>query len=138
MSANVFISTIAGFYDNEYAAFAVMSLLCIPLVSAAYLVRHSLVWIIAFLTGALLIRMVSQAARQLSVKTFLQLFLGIGMVTSFVDLLTTPLITLTVPLLSLHWDRKRVKSDQWWSSWFSTAALCVTWGVGYGACWITK
>jgi hypothetical protein len=138
MSAYVFISTIASSYGKEYAAFAVMSLLCVPVISAAYLVSHSLIWIIAFLAGALLIRMVSEGARQLSIKTCLQLFLGIGMVTSFVDFLTTPLITLTVPLLSLYWGRKRVKGDQWWSSWFSTVAFCVTWGVGYGACWITK
>ena len=62
-------------------------------------------------------------------------FLCIGIVTSFFDLLTTPLITLglTLPLyvlLNIKECNKKLYSD--------CIKLCVSWAVGYVLCWTLK
>lgn len=62
-------------------------------------------------------------------------FLLIGAMTSFFDFLTYPVFTLGIPLavyvLVLMENGERVRFDR-------LAALCVTWGVGYGGMWAGK
>ena len=62
-------------------------------------------------------------------------FLVVGMCTSFLDLLTTPLVTLglTLPLyvlLNIKEDNKKLYLD--------CIKICIAWGVGYGLCWALK
>ena len=62
-------------------------------------------------------------------------FLCIGMCTSFLDLLTTPLITigLTLPiyvLLNFKESNKKL--------YIECIKICIAWAVGYGLCWALK
>ena len=62
-------------------------------------------------------------------------FLCIGMCTSFIDLLTTPLITigLTLPiyvLLNFKESNKKI--------YIECIKICIAWAVGYGLCWALK
>ena len=62
-------------------------------------------------------------------------FLVIGMCTSFLDLLTTPLVTLglTLPLyvlLNIKEDNKKLYLD--------CIKICIAWVLGYGLCWAFK
>lgn len=60
------------------------------------------------------------------------MFIAIGGITSVVDLLTTPIITLAVPLacyIAYHKPRHTARV---------ALALCLAWAVGYGAVWASK
>lgn len=62
-------------------------------------------------------------------------FLCIGMCTSFIDLLTTPLVTigLTLPiyvLLNFKESNKKL--------YIECIKICIAWAVGYGLCWALK
>lgn len=59
-------------------------------------------------------------------------FFAIGAVTSFLDFLTTPAMTLGVPLTVLVLKEERL------SNWRSVLALCVAWFVGYSLMWASK
>jgi hypothetical protein len=69
----------------------------------------------------------------------LEVFLAIGMLAAFVDLLTAPLVTLGIPLLVLLllWQRADA-TYSWRAGLIDSARLSVTWGVGYALCWSSK
>ena len=67
------------------------------------------------------------------------LFMAVGMVTNFVDLLTVPLLTLGIPLLLLlELDMHRRGEER--VRVLLRRAVCCTfaWCVGFGLCWIAK
>lgn len=72
-------------------------------------------------------------------------FLVSGMVTNFLDFLTTETLTLTVPLLLMLWmERKqnvesKSKSESDWKASFQMAGkAAITWGAGYVGMWLMK
>lgn len=69
-------------------------------------------------------------------KNHLVFFLVVGMMTSFIDLLTTPLLTLGLPLIVyLLADDETTGAAGRLRSVVSNSAL---WGIGYGAMWASK
>lgn len=72
-------------------------------------------------------------------------FLVSGMVTNFLDFLTTETLTLTVPLLLMLWmERKqnvesKSKSESDWKASFQMAGkAAITWGAGFVGMWLMK
>ena len=59
-------------------------------------------------------------------------FFAIGAVTSFLDFLTTPVMTLGVPLTVM------VLKDEKLCAWKPVLALCVAWFAGYSMMWVSK
>ena len=67
------------------------------------------------------------------------LFLVSGMITSYLDFLTTETITLTVPLLLILWIAGRQEEQEMGKHPFVMAGKAVTaWGLGYLGMWIMK
>lgn len=64
-------------------------------------------------------------------------FFIIGSITSFMDLLTEPLITLGLPLIIyiLLMQRKRISLKQ---DIISFVKVCILWGLGYAFTWLMK
>ncbi len=62
------------------------------------------------------------------------LFFGIGSFVNYVDLLTFPLVTLTVPLIVLL----LIKKENVQKNFVSTLLYSFVWGMGYALTWISK
>lgn len=69
-------------------------------------------------------------------KSIMYLFFGIGAVTSFMDLLTFPIITLGIPLITyiLLID----KESDLFTNIIEIIRNSILWGLGYGMTWATK
>ena len=66
-------------------------------------------------------------------------FLAGGMVTNFMDFLTTETLTLTVPLLLVLWmKQKRKENLAFFDMLKMTFVSVAAWGVGYAGMWIMK
>lgn len=137
ISAYMFVESVRNRVGTTKAAFVLVSLLCVPIYSALYLISHGLVWIIAFLAGAWLLQ-TARDDNHLPGKICPRVFLFLGMITAFVDILTTPLITLTIPLLALYWRGNGLDGGSWRRSWIATVLLCFAWAVGYAGFWSMK
>ena len=69
----------------------------------------------------------------------LLLFMVVGMVTNFVDLLTVPLLTLGIPLLLLLEMDMHRRGEERVRMLLRRIVLCsLCWGMGYALCWIAK
>ena len=69
----------------------------------------------------------------------LETFFILGAVTSFVDLLTAPLLTLGMPLTVLLISRMRSDSESRITrQWACAAKMAVSWAVGYAGIWASK
>lgn len=70
-------------------------------------------------------------------ESVLQLFLIIGMVTSYVDLLTYPLITLGLPMMVflLQWQKN---DGTWRKKLLYFMGNSMLWGIGYAVMWGSK
>lgn len=70
----------------------------------------------------------------------LSLFFIIGGITSYMDFLTTPLLTLGMPLVVMMAIRKRMKRDgkEFLSDFKTILSNSVSWGAGYSLLWISK
>lgn len=68
------------------------------------------------------------------IKDITQVFFIIGILTSFFDLLTTPLITLGIPLI--YWVTLKNIEDK--ANLKDVFKITVYWGIGYGVMWISK
>lgn len=74
-------------------------------------------------------------------KKYLLAFFMVGSLTNFVDLLTAPLVTLGVPLITLlYLYLKTISSNEKISLQYlkSIFFICFSWGIGYGGTWIFK
>jgi len=68
-----------------------------------------------------------------SIKNILRTFFIIGMLTSFFDLLTTPILTLGIPLI--FYISLNRKEDLNFKEFFK---IILFWGMGYGLMWLSK
>lgn len=67
------------------------------------------------------------------------LFMTVGMVVCFLDLLTVPLLTLGMPLLCwIFLDLRARPERSVWARMRLMLACCVAWTLGYGLCWASK
>ena len=93
-----------------------------------------------FMWMFLVMAIVSLITINLSLKKRYQLmpvlFLCVGMVTVFLDFLTTETITLLIPLMFVLMIQHRQKSGT--HDWALAAKSVVLWGTGYIGMWITK
>ena len=64
-------------------------------------------------------------------------FLCFGMITNYLDFLTTETLTLTIPLLLMLWAEKN--DDDGYTGYGVTVRRCVLpWGIGYAGTWMSK
>lgn len=73
--------------------------------------------------------------RQPESNIYLFLFMTLGMMTSYFDLLTYPLITLGLPLVFLLLKSREIKAVK---RIFMTISICIIWFIGYAVMWIGK
>lgn len=74
-------------------------------------------------------------------NTFILAFFIIGSLTNFVDLLTTPLVTLGVPLLTLLYSKLKLtlaKNRTTKQYFLEVFLVSLFWGLGYGLTWGAK
>ena len=64
------------------------------------------------------------------------LFMVVGMITSFFDFLTAPLITLGLPLIIYILKNNNENIEKWYFKTIVSNSLC--WGIGYGLFWSLK
>ena len=82
-----------------------------------------------------------QSAEHLALGHYklIRAFFVIGSLTSFLDLLTAPVLTLTLPLLFLIWAKgSRAGNIRFPPVFKSLILLCISWGLGYSLTWIAK
>lgn len=65
------------------------------------------------------------------------LFFIVGSLTAYFDLMTTPLLTLGIPLLVVLSDKKH-QEDAFWDIIKEIIIVAVLWGLGYAATWAFK
>jgi hypothetical protein len=114
-----------------------VSLLAIPLYSALFLVDNGLVWVLGF-SGASAVLALSRWHKELFARVHLHFFFGIGMLASFVDMLSAPLLTLSIPLLALYWANAWPGGSGPRPVWVSVVTMAFFWLAGYGLCWAAK
>jgi hypothetical protein len=68
----------------------------------------------------------------------MEFFLVVGMLTSFFDLLTTPLLTLCMPLAVLLIITSKSKTKPLSAYIYLTARLSAVWVIGYVGAWVAK
>jgi len=95
--------------------------------------QYSWVFYIAFIGTLLLVNQTEKWEKDCS---YLLLFLGLGMLTSFFDLLTYPLITWGIPALMLVLVSNQKKSVFGWLR--RVVASGSMWILGYGGMWYLK
>lgn len=66
------------------------------------------------------------------------LFLILGMVTNYIDLLSAPLLTLGMPLMVLLFLEVKRGSRGGVTAWRKLLVDSLFWGIGYGGCWGAK
>lgn len=65
-------------------------------------------------------------------------FMVVGMLTSFIDLLTVPMLTLGLPLIIYIVLNIKNGKDGWLDNFKALLIVCVAWCMGYGVCWFSK
>jgi hypothetical protein len=76
--------------------------------------------------------------KKLSIRNTPLFFIAIGAFTSFFDLLTTPLVTLGIPLLLyIAWQMSNNNTPSK-PKWLNTLLASAMWGVGYLVTWFSK
>jgi hypothetical protein len=136
-SAIVLIESIRTYVGSTYSGLTLLSLLSVPLYTALFVADNALVWVLAFLAAAGMLKL-ARRNKDLFDRFHLHLFLLAGMVTAFVDLLSSPLVALTMPLLVLYWAKAWPEQVQWRPSWAIAIMMSAAWALGYALCWATK
>jgi len=139
VSVFAFYETIRARIGATHAAFALAALLCVsaPVYSSLYLISHTVLWLPAFLGAAWLLR-TKYMETQTSNETLMAFFLLLGMATSFLGFMTTPLVMLTIPLLVLYWAGRDRWAESRRPSWRMVTLFCAIWTAGYLGCWAVK
>ena len=113
--------------------------LCIAL-SACYLtiiptcMQYTHVFLITFIACIILLRYYERIQNGLPL-----FFMIVGMLTSFIDFLTAPLITLGIPLLMCLFIRNHLDEVFDWKKQIWTVFVCSSlWAIGYAGCWACK
>jgi hypothetical protein len=129
----------AAFFASQVARLCgwslVIAFFCVPIGAQVAIIPHSMIWIIAFsISGWLLLPSTNSAKEGHSPYVW---FLVLGMLCCFFDLLTVPLVTLTLPLLGLYW-KGEFDGDNQKLTLHSICILSALWLAGYSICWATK
>jgi hypothetical protein len=114
-----------------------ISLLSAPLYSQFLLASHCGVWVIGMTFASFLLFAIYRR-RQYFETYCLEMFFAVGMLTAYADMLTSPLVTLTIPLLILFWCDTWPLTLNTRSSAATALILCIGWLLGYASCWAAK
>lgn len=78
-------------------------------------------------------------------KNYAVFFLLTGMITNWLDFLTTETVTLLIPLLIILWTKRTLSYDKdpaYGETWYSPVKICIesgiAWLVGYIGMWLSK
>ncbi len=109
-------------------------------VSACYLtviptcMQYAHVFLITFVACIVLLRYYERIRRHLPL-----VFMIVGMLTSFIDFLTAPLLTLGIPLLiCLFIENHQTETFDWKSRIWMIFSCSALWAIGYVGCWACK
>ena len=132
---------LAAFFVCQVARFnascglaIVLALLCIPAASQISLFPLMMVWVVPFSLGGWLLLRSPAADERLLRKAA---FLAAGMLCCFLNFLTVPLLSLTIPLLALYW-KGEFDADSSKLTLRELLVLSALWLTGYAACWASK
>jgi hypothetical protein len=118
-------------FSSAAGAFTLM-----PFYSQIYLITHSLTWALAFFSSVVLFghNPIGEKVRHRhSIRFFV-----LGMATSFVSLLTTPLVGLTLPL-TVIWVRNAFRNHNCEEVTLNSfAAYSAAWALGYVSAFLSK
>lgn len=127
----VMIGLIAKKIKWQIAVMFLIGFLSIDIFIAARAFNAICVFIIA-IVSTIFILLKKDSEKNIAINFFV-----IGSVTSFIDLLTTPLVTLGIPiivyLLLIQKNGKNLKECL-----IELVKICLMWGIGYGLTWATK
>jgi hypothetical protein len=132
-----FLTSVFKSLGAAYVYIFLISLLSAPLYSQFLLVSHSGVWIISLAFASFLLFVVREKPRFFETHC-LEMFFVVGMGTAYVDMLTDPLVTLTIPLLVLFWRGAWPITLNLRSSAATAFLLSSCWMLGYAGCWSAK
>ena len=123
---------------------AIVFLLALILVSSwyvAYCIEYSTTFYVMLIASMIAIKIDSKnkdLADKANSKLF-NLFLITGIITCFVDFLTTEMLTLFVPLILVLAIRKEEKREDTLKNTFKfVIKSCILWFVGYAGMWLAK
>ncbi len=127
----VMLGLIAKKIKWQIAVMFLIGFLSIDIFIAARAFNAICVFIIA-IVSTIFILLKKDSEKNIAINFFV-----IGSVTSFIDLLTTPLVTLGIPiivyLLLIQKNGKNLKECL-----IELVKICLMWGIGYGLTWATK
>lgn len=127
----VMLGLIAKKIKWQIAVMFLIGFLSIDIFIAARAFNAICVFIIA-IVSTIFILLKKDSEKNIAINFFV-----IGSVTSFIDLLTTPLVTLGIPiivyLLLIQKNGKNLKKCL-----IELVKICLMWGIGYGLTWATK
>lgn len=118
-------------YGISYTLPVIMMVLILNPIAMPLSLQFSWVYYISLLGGIILLSMKQTPEREI----YLYLFMAFGMLTSYFDLLTYPLITLGLPLVFLLLKGREIKSGR---RILISISACISWFVGYAVMWIGK
>ncbi len=85
--------------------------------------------------------LMTRSIKEIKNKSFLCTFFVIGSLTNFTDLLTAPLITLGVPLVTLLYFKMKINTldkTNLVNRFKEVISLSFSWALGYGLTWVSK
>ena len=127
----VMLGLIAKKINWQIAVMFLIGFLSIDIFIAARAFNAICVFIIA-IVSTIFILLKKDSEKNIAINFFV-----IGSVTSFIDLLTTPLVTLGIPiivyLLLIQKNGKNLNECL-----IELVKICLMWGIGYGLTWATK
>lgn len=117
----------------------VVSMMAVNFVSLPFSLQYS--WVFFIMYGAIyyIDRCYEKGMSRDRNHDFLGVFLVIGMLTSFMDLLTAPLVTLGIPMIYLLLLRMRLEQETGCKRNIAlTIKASAVWAIGYIGCWAVK
>ncbi|MFL2109896.1 hypothetical protein [Marinilactibacillus psychrotolerans] len=97
--------------------------------------QFSNIFVILFLA---LIYLMSREDQYFKKRYYIDFFIIVGAISNFVDLLTTPLITLGVPLILIYYWKSKNEEPFLLDTVKQTLGNSILWGLGYGVTWGLK
>jgi len=133
----LFLNAVRKTVGAAYVYIFSISLLSTPLYSQFVLISHSGVWIIGLMFASFLLFAIRKKPHFFE-NYGLEMFFVTGMLTAYVDLFTSPLVTLTIPLMVLFWGNAWPATLNIRSSTATAVVLSVYWATGYASFWGAK
>jgi hypothetical protein len=137
LCATSFLWQLVAFGAYRYAIAAVVASFCVPLATTIPGVVEGLLHSLAFGAAAIIVWS-SRRGLQVSIPHGALWFMLLGALTIYFDWFTTPLVTLTIPLLALLWCNLVGKCVFAGPLTRNLLTLSAAWACGYVATWIGK